>query len=346
MNIRERVQAFWCKQRPDRIPYTIYEYEWRNNCNDPAWDGLFQKGLGVTWFLSTIRESSKNVTFSEKSYIEQGKKTTQVTMHTPRGDLCELYQDGWKQKYLLQDACDYAILTRVVQEMEIQPDYDNYFLRDQQIGEYGIALVAMGRTPMQTILVDYAGLEQFSYHLRDFPGEVLELYDALLNNYRKKAMLIAEGPGQYVSVLENFTAETMGPKRYQQYLMPVYQELFPMIQSSGKIIGTHYDGKLSACKKCIAAAPIDLIESFTPPPEGDMSIREAREIWPDKLLWSNINIDAYNLPARELKRLVLDRVSEGAPDGRNFAFEVSEQLPVNWRLSLAIVLDALQESAG
>jgi hypothetical protein len=156
--------------------------------------------------------------------------------------------------------------------------------------------------------------------------------------------LTAAGPGRFVSVLENFTAESLGPKRYEEFLLPVYQECFPVLQNAGKIVGAHYDGQLASCKDLIAAAPIDLIESLTPPPEGDMTLTEARETWPDKLLWSNINVDCYYLPPQQLRDLVLNRVAEAAPDGRKLAFEVSEQYPDNWPESLPVVLDALKET--
>jgi len=100
-----------------------------------------------------------------------------------------------------------------------------------------------------------------------------------------------------------------------------------MLQQAGKIVGTHYDGKLSSCRDLIANAPIDLIESLTPPPEGDMTLTECRTAWPDKLFWSNINVACYTLPRKELKAEVLGRVEEASPDGRRLAFEVSEQYP-------------------
>jgi hypothetical protein len=37
-------------------------------------------------------------------------------------------------------------------------------------------------------------------------------------------------------------------------------------------------------------------------------------------------------------------VAEGSPDGKRFAFEVSEQYPANWRDSMPVVLEALKET--
>jgi hypothetical protein len=41
---------------------------------------------------------------------------------------------------------------------------------------------------------------------------------------------------------------------------------------------------------------------------------------------------------------VLHRVEDGAVDGCKLAFEVSKQFPDNWKESLPVVLEALEET--
>ncbi len=343
MNIHERLEAFWSGNKPDRIPYTIYQNEWKHTKNDPAWIPMFEAGLGVTHHISTVKAVQKNVEWKRKPYIENGRSFIRTSITTPVGEIYTLEKDGWTQKYWLETQDDYRVMTYIAENTQFQPDYENFITKEKEIKPYGVALIAAGRTPMQTILVDYVGLENFAYHLFDFEDELAELYHALLHGFTKKVEIMSEGPGRFVSVLENFTAETMGPIRYKQYHIPVYEKLFPMLQSSGKIVGTHYDGKLDSCKDVIAKAPIDLIESLTPPPEGDMTLEQCRAVWPDKLFWSNINVSNYYMPPQELKELVASLVKQAAPDGRRLAFEVSEQYPDNWKESMPVVLEVLNE---
>ena len=138
----------------------------------------------------------------------------------------------------------------------------------------------------------------------------------------------------------------MGPRRYEQFHLPVYRECFPMLHQAGKIVGVHYDGRLSSCREAIAGAPVDLIESLTPPPEGDMPLAAARAAWPAKLFWSNVNLQTYDLPAEAIRRRILASVADAAADGRRLAFEVSEDLPANWREAMPVILSALREAAG
>jgi hypothetical protein len=68
---------------------------------------------------------------------------------------------------------------------------------------------------------------------------------------------------------------------YDEYLAQE-KAIAPYLQQVVKIVGTHYDGRLASCNDLIADAPIDLIESLTPPPEGDLVLAEARAAWPSK----------------------------------------------------------------
>jgi hypothetical protein len=344
MNIRERLEAFWAGERPDQIPYTIYEWEWCHTADDPVWPDMFKLGLGVTWHLPTVEARLDGIEDVTERRQTNDTLFEQRTLRTPIGSIYETFVDGWRTKYLLESAEDYRVMTYVARHTRIEPIYESFLAQERALPAYGIALAYLPRTPIQTILVDFAGVENFAYHLFDLEAEVRELYDALLDNFKRIVQLAAEGPGRYAYILENFSAEMLGPARYKEFLLPVYQTLFPILHSAGKIVSTHYDGRLSACKDLIAQAPMDVIESLTVPPEGDLTLAEARVVWPDKRFWSNLNIGCYQLPATELTQLVLDRVEQAAPDGRNLAFEVSEQFPANWRESMLTVLKALQET--
>jgi len=348
MNIRERLYAFWSGERPDQIPYTIYQWEWRHTADDPAWQAMFENGLGVTWHRPTFDVTHHNVEFDTQTHTENGAQILRRIQRTPVGEIDAFWVDGWHTKYWVETPQDYRVMAYIAEHTEFTPAYEAYTAFEAELlrraGAWSVVLPVIGRTPLQTILVDFVGLEKFGVHLFEHADEVQLLYDALLDNFRRIVEIVADGPGFYISNLENFTAETLGPHRYNQFLMPVYKECFAMLHDAGKIVGSHYDGRTKVCKNQIAEAPIDLIESLTPPPEGDQTLAECRAVWPNKLFWSNINVACYNLPPEELKATVLSRVEEAAPDGTKLAFEVSEQYPANWKDSIPVVLEALKET--
>jgi Predicted signal transduction protein containing sensor and EAL domains len=343
MDIRERLELFWSGDRPDRIPYTIYHNEWKHFADDPAWTQMFNDGLGVIYHLDIVKEKARNVEYSTTSYTEDGRYVERITAKTPVGTIDCVNVNGWCNKYWLEKPEDYRVMTYIVKNTDMEPAFNEFIQKEKEIQPYGAAICYMARTSFQSLLVDYTGLENLSMHLYDYEDEVLTLYQALLERFHKIVEITAAGPGRYIDVHENFTAETIGPTRFKKFHIPVYEKYLPILKEAGKVVGAHYDGKLLSCSQLIENSPLDLIESLTEPPEGDMYIDECRRILPDKLFWSNINVARYGLPQNELKDIINRMVKQAAPDGKRLAFEVSEHIPVNWRDSMPVVLDILNE---
>lgn len=341
MDTIERIEAFWAGERPDRIPYSIYWNEWRHTQDDPAWNAMFDKGLAITWHTTPFLEERNGVEVVEIEEIINGDTIKRQTLKTAVGEIYQTWKNGWHHEYFLKDENDYRVMAEIVRNTVLKPDYAAVTETINKLGPRGVPLLYIGRTPLQTMLVDFAGLEEFGVHLFEYEDEIEELYDALMVQFRQRVEIVAGSPGRYVANLENFTAESLGPMFYEKYLMPVYAECYPVLQNAGKVVGAHYDGRTACCKELIAKTPINVIESLTEPNEGDQLIGEARAAWPDKLFWCNIRVGDYELPPEKLRKKVISLVEAGAVDGRQFAFEVSEQYPANWKDSMPIVLDTL-----
>ena len=79
----------------------------------------------------------------------------------------------------------------------------------------------------------------------------------------------------------------MGPPRYREFCLPLVRECAEFLHRKGKLLGTHLDGNNRPWARDVAEAPFDYIEAFTPAPDTDMTLREALDAWPDKVLWIN-----------------------------------------------------------
>jgi hypothetical protein len=340
--IRERLETFWSGEKPDVIPFTTYESKIPSDWRDPIIQQMFADGLGVLRFIPTWETVYRDVEVIDKKATIDGQPIRRQLWHTPVGELEAIWEQDWQQKYFLETADDYRVMQYIVEHTEYRPAYESFEAQAADLPSHIFAVPRMGRTPFQTILVDYAGLANFALHLYEYETELRQLYEVMLVNFHRLAEIVADGPGRYINILENYTADTLGPRRYAEFLLPVYEETFEMFRQAGKVVGYHYDGSLAVVKDLVARAPLDLIESLTPPPEGDMTLAEARAAWPDKLFWSNVNLGCYELPPEELKQEIWRRVEAGAPDGRRLAFEVSEDRPPRWRESMPVILAALK----
>jgi hypothetical protein len=102
-----------------------------------------------------------------------------------------------------------------------------------------------------------------------------------------------------------------------------------------------YDGDLRIMADQIAEASFHIVDSLTEHPEGERMYDECRQMWPDEVLWGNINLDLYSLPAEELRKAVIAKRERAGK--RGFAFEISENLPENWKESTPVVLEVVEE---
>lgn len=338
MTNRENLIASLEGMVPERIPYTVYA---EFGFPEAELRGLIDLGFTQAEYASVVREEANGVErlVSKESVNGHGMET--VRLRTPAGELEQVSMDGWVQSYFLKTPEDYAVMTDIVRRTRLFAQYEAFGRCEEAVGDDGITLLALPRSPMQTILVDYAGLEAFAFHMAEDMDAVWPLYEALRDRLIETVKIIADGPGRYVHMTENMTAETWGNARFSRFHKPIYDEILPILHGGGKKLYTHYDGKLKAVVSTIGETGIDGIESFTVAPEGDMSYAEVRGALPNTYIWSNISLSAYTLPDEELRNWVRAAVADCALDKRNFALAILEDIPPNWQKKIPVVLDAL-----
>jgi len=109
----------------------------------------------------------------------------------------------------------------------------------------------------------------------------------MVKRYEELYEFAAKSPVEILQLGDNIYSDMVGRERYRQHLMPEYAKLKERLSGTGKLLAVHMDGNLRSLCKEIAEAQFDIVEAMTPPPMGDFSIREARQIWPKKALWIN-----------------------------------------------------------
>lgn len=337
MTVRERIQLALAGERPDVVPFTLYE--WMSD-DATAVAALGQLGLGLIRHAGTYQAHTPNVTYHSENFVRDGRRWNRHTIRTPVGEVSRLSQEGWVQEYYVRRPEDYRVLEFMVRDTRYQPSYDTFRALDHELGDRGVTLIGAGRSPLQTILVDYAGLERFSCDIADECEELCSLYHALVEKQRELLWIIAEGPGEVVKLWENLTGEVIGARRFAHLHLPFYEEWGRVLHAHGKRLIAHFDGRLACLSDGLAASPLDGLESLTPPPEGDLSLGEARRLFPRKVLWVNLSVSRYFDPPECLQAHVRDLLAQAQP-WKGLLFEISEDLPANWRESVPTVLKVL-----
>ena len=103
------------------------------------------------------------------------------------------------------------------------------------------------------------------------------------------------------------------------------------------------DGILANLKEVIGETAIDIIEAFTPPPTGNLSLKEVRSLWKDKVVWINFPSSIHMSSPEEIRAHTTNLLQEAAP-GDRFLIGVTENVPENvLERSLRTISQTLQE---
>ena len=128
--------------------------------------------------------------------------------------------------------------------------------------------------------------------------------------------------------------------------MPHYDEAAEIMHKHGKLIGCHFDANCKLLAGAIAGTQLDYIEAFTPAPDTDMSLAEARQAWPGKVLWLNFPSSIHLKSDAEVEAATVSLLEEaGAYDG--LLVGITENVPQDrWQGSLTSIMNGLTRHAA
>ena len=341
-SIRGRFQRALAGEIIERPVYAVYDWFVQNRPVD--WPSLFAQGLGQIAHADLVRTERPNVEVIETTQEVDGRVRRDVRWVTDRGELHEWFLGEWQQEFLIKTPADYRIMHRALEGTRYSATSGPFLQAEQQIGDGGITVGQLGwtpirRTPLLQVQIDFAGPERLAMDLADGVPELMELLELMTELTLEKFREAVKGPAQYIKLWENLAIEMIGLRHYQRHMVPLYRQILEILQDAGKRLLVHYDGRLRTVADEIAALDIDGIDSFTPPPDGDMSVAEARACWPEKFLWLHPPLGWYQEDRTTLAVRIQEMVRDAGP--RRFCLMISEDVPPQWEQSVPAVLEAL-----
>ncbi|MBI4026063.1 MAG: hypothetical protein HY360_13845 [Verrucomicrobia bacterium] len=325
--------------------YAVYDWFVKNR-PQVDWPRLFALGLGQIYHASLTRHEHPNLRIVETTRPVNGRTRRDVRLITDVGELHEWYLDDWRQEYFIKTPEDYRIMRRAWEGVKIVADETAFIASEKEVADNGVTLgnvggMGSGRTPLMVLQVDWVGLGQWSLDLADeLPAmmELLEFMNELRLEEIRQAVLT---PARQIKLWENLSLQTLGPSHYRRHLVPLYSKILAIANAAGKRVLVHYDGQLRVIADQVAKLDFDGIDSFTPPPEGDMTVAEARQQWPDKMLWCHPPLGWYR-ERETLGRLIKGMARDAGP--KRFCLMISEDIPPDWEQTVPQVLMTLREA--
>lgn len=334
---RQRLSAAISGETVKCPVFAVYDWFVRNRPID--WRSLFDLGLGQIQHADLLTYDHPHLHIIETFSDVDGQKRRDVHYVTDIGELHEWYLGEWRQEYLIKDVDDYRIMQRAWQDTRILPTDEFFAAAEKAVGENGITVGQLDRTPFQKIQIDYAGLARFSFDIMDQASQLMDLLECMDEIKLEEFRAIRKSSASQIKLWENLSIETMGPVLYRRYLVPMYHRIFDALEGSGKKLQVHYDGKLASIANHIQTLPFDGLDSVTPPPEGDLSIAQARRFWPDKFLWLHPTLNWYSLPVAEMLANIRQMIQDAGP--ARFCLMISEEVPPEWEQRVPLILEML-----
>lgn len=341
MTARERVEAVLRGEWPDRIPFTVYR-EMLPQCEAERY--LRNKGLCIILEQPSVYDTvSPNVTRERLFFSEEGSSFVRTEVRTPKGDLCSVERFApdedatWHASWLFGGPEDYPAIESMVRDQQYVPNYEAFEKAQQTMGGDGFVRPDLGYSPLQEIIYSLMGVETFAVEWAERQDDVLRLYDALTENRRRLYEVVAKSPALAANYCGNVSSEVIGPERFRKYYVPHYNEFAEIMHAHGKVVGAHFDANTWALAEAISETEIDYVEALTPRPDSDMSVAEARTVWPGKILWLNFPPSFYPQGTEALEKATRQILWEAAP-GDRFLLGVTEEVPEDcWQEGFAAI---------
>ncbi len=345
MTVRARVAAALRREPVDRIPFTTY----RSLADfGEEWAQLSALGVGYSVRVPLAEIERPNVTTDSCRYEENGVPYRRHTVRTPVGEVSMVsrleaaYGSEWIIENYVKTPDDYRTVEFMIKDTVYKPSYDHYHEEVAKVGEGGYVSGNMGYSPLMEMRVRLLGLERFSLDMYDRPDLFFSLYETMRAKEREAYPILADGPADLVIYCGNTSPEIIGRERFEKYCVPCYDELGEMLHAKGKWLGSHMDANNAEWAEVVAASQLDVIEAFTPAPDTDMSVAEARAAWPEKTLWINFPSSLHLASRERIQEHTRTMVRESG--GRGFIVGITENVPEHaWRTSMPAIAEALAE---
>jgi len=244
---RERMLALVQERELDRVPFVVYNGVLPT---DEVIAHLGAERVGRLIWCRVHRVEHPHCHFDFEEYFVGESKWRRNTLHTPGGVLTEerayepTYGTSSIRKHYVQEAQDYKALWALLEDSIILENHAQYHADQATLGDYGLPLVAVERTPYQQLWVQWVGLDNLSWHLADCPERVARTVEMLRQRERRVMEIAARSPAPFIDFPDNITAPTIGLRRFQEYCVPLYDELADMIAKIAgiEIVKKHVPG--------------------------------------------------------------------------------------------------------
>ena len=295
MKSRERLLSAIRGGEIDRTPWSPFlAYYWESMPKDVRDRGQFAylKEMGADPLLRGFHQLTRCVYRQCEIRDKWVGKEMFRSYETPVGTLTERYvysQDGdttFLVDHPVAQGEDFRILQYIYEHMEIE-DHREAFEEDmRRFGDDALLLPTVGaaaKTAFQSMVEHWVGTVNLAYALCDEEETVEECLAVMRERDDETVKMSLDSEADGFIFWEDSSTTNISPDFFRKYTKPEVDGWGRMIHGAGKILVHHACGHIRDLLPLMGESEIDAVESISPPPTGNVSIKEAREILPERI---------------------------------------------------------------
>lgn len=171
---------------------------------------------------------------------------------------------------------DFKALEYLLESVKVEFDYAAYERLKRAVGNNGIVSCFFPRTPLQSLFLDWVGVQNTIRMLRLERERVEGLMEVIHEHNCKFYEALARSPIRVLNLGENIDVRITSPKLFERYCLPVYQEVADYLHGFGKFVHAHVDGYARQLLPLLRSSGLDGVEALTPKPAGDFTLEEMK----------------------------------------------------------------------
>ena len=201
-------------------------------------------------------------------------RLTQTHMKSEAGNTSFLVEHPLKTEE------DYKIQTWIEEHTELRRDPEPVAAHFAGDGREGLSLgmlVPRMKSAYQTLVEHLAGTEELIYAQMDFPETVRTLWETMVARDLDAVRLATESEYDYFITWEDSSTQNYSPAQYDEFIGSEIGQWCEILGASGKSYVQRACGHVAALVERMRDHGALAIESISPPPTGNIEIRDARK---------------------------------------------------------------------
>ncbi len=349
--MRERMLAVHRGQDLDRVPFV--QYDSISATNHEICDAIGRDNMGLLRWCGVHRLEQPNCRMDAEALRGDGLEGVKTTMVTSEGTLEQVkwydptYHTAATAEHFVKKPEDYRILACFLRDTVVVEDTTTLDAAISDMGDDGLPLVAVARTPYQQLWVQWVSLTDLCFHLVDLEDTMEEIVVLLDDIQQRICDVVWKVSGRieipFVDIPDNVTAPTIGENYFRRFCVGPYRRLSDMLAERDIPVIVHMDGDLKPLWKAIPETGIRGIDSFSPPPDNDTSVAEAVAMWPDMRILLNFPSSIHMADPQRIYQTTGQILDQGGHTGRIW-IQISENVPPGrWKVSYPQIVRAIQD---